>query len=300
MKRKLVVFSLFITQIINAQNFSQDESSFIESEEHESTQNISKTELKKRDFENGKSDEDFKYTQETNSPIISADRLFDFSTKVEITSQNPRDKIYYMTDANDANKKKTFTVYKRPFMISRTTQVKAYAERKGEKSLVTTANFNRRPNYWDINTLSKVTPQYTASGKLALIDGIRGDINWQKGEWQGYQGQNFEAIIDFKSPQQLTTLSSTYLHDNKASILLPKKVEYYASMNGKDFILLKTIDNDIDPKNEHIQIKDFTTEILPTEARYLKVKAYYFGKLPKSHQGNGGETYIFIDEISVQ
>lgn len=295
MKRKLFVFSLFITQIIDAQNFSQDVSSFIEGEEHEITQNINKSE-----FKNIQPDEDFKYTQETNSPIISADRLFDFSTKVEITSQNPRDKIYYMTDANDANKKKTFTVYKRPFMISRTTQVKAYAERKGEKSSVTTATFNRRPNYWDINTLSKVTPQYTASGKLALIDGIRGDINWQKGEWQGYQGQNFEAIIDFKSPQQLTTLSSTYLHDSKASILLPKKVEYYASMNGKDFILLKTIDNDIDPKNEHIQIKDFTTEILPTEARYLKVKAYYFGKLPKSHQGNGGETYIFIDEISVQ
>lgn len=301
MKRKLVIFSLFITQIIDAQNFSQDISSFTDTEEHEITQNISKPELKKTEFETRQPTEDFKYTQQMASPIISADRLFDFSTKVEIKSLNPRDKIYYMTiNASDANKKKTFTAYKRPFMISKTTQVKAYAERKGEKSSVTTANFNRRPNYWNINTISKAVPPYTASGKLALIDGIRGDINWQKGEWQGYQGQNFETIIDFKSPQQLTILSSTYLQDSKAGILIPKKVEYYASMNGKDFILLKTIDNDIDPKDEKVQIKDFTTEILPTEALYLKVKAYYFGKLPKSHQGNGGETYIFIDEISVQ
>jgi hypothetical protein len=58
---------------------------------------------------------------------------------------------------------------------------------------------------------------------------------------------------------------------------MPKKVEYYASMNGKDFILLKTIDNDIDPKDEKVQIKEFSAEILPTEAQYIKVKAYYFG-----------------------
>ena len=265
------------------------------------TKNTGKAELKKLGFENIKPISESKYAQLTASPVIAADRIFDFSTKVEITPLNPGDKIYYMTmDESDANKRKTFTAYKGPFTITKTTQIHAYAERKGEKSSVTVANFNRRPNYWDINILSKATPQYTANGKLALIDGIRGDVNWRKGEWHGYQGQNFEAIIDFKSPQQITSLSSTYLQDSKAWILMPSKVEYYASMNNKDFILLKTIDNDIDPKDEKVQLKDFTTEILPTEARYIKVKAYYYGKLPEWHQGAGGEAYIFIDEISAK
>ncbi|MET3035691.1 GH92 family glycosyl hydrolase [Chryseobacterium sp. NRRL B-14859] len=265
------------------------------------TKNTGKAELKKLGFENVKPAKDFKYSQLTASPVIAADRIFDFSTKVEISPLNSGDKLYYMTiDETDANKRKTFIPYKGPFTVSKTTQVTAYAERNGEKSSVTVANFNRRPNYWDITILSKATPQYTANGKLALIDGIRGDINWRKGEWHGYQGQNFEAIIDFKSPQQITSLSSTYLQDSKAWILMPKKIEYYASMNGKDFILLKTIDNDIDPKDEKVQIKDFSTEILPTEARYIKVKAYYFGKLPEWHQGAGGDAYIFIDEISAK
>ena len=265
------------------------------------TKNTGKAELKKLGFENIKPISESKYAQLTASPVIAADRIFDFSTKVEITPLNPGDKIYYMTmDESDANKRKTFTAYKGPFTITKTTQVHAYAERKGEKSSVTVANFNRRPNYWDINILSKATPQYTANGKLALIDGIRGDVNWRKGEWHGYQGQNFEAIIDFKSPQQITSLSSTYLQDSKAWILMPSKVEYYASMNNKDFILLKTIDNNIDPKDEKVQLKDFTTEILPTETRYIKVKAYYYGKLPEWHQGAGGEAYIFIDEISAK
>jgi len=265
------------------------------------TKNTRKDELRKLGFENIQPAKDFKYAQQTASPVISSDRIFDFSAKVEITPLNPEDKIYYMTlDESDANKRKTFSTYKGPFTISKTTQVQAYAERKGEKSSVTTAVFNRRPNYWDISISSTPTPQYAAGGKLALIDGIRGDINWRKGEWHGYQGQNFEAVIDLKSPQQITKLSSTYLQDSRSWILMPKKVEYYASINNKDFILLKTIDNTIDPKDEKVQTKDFETEILPTEARYIKVKAYYFGKLPEWHQGAGGEAYIFIDEISVK
>ena len=81
---------------------------------------------------------------------------------------------------------------------------------------------------------------------------------------------------------------------------MPKKVEYYASNNGKDYILLKTVDNTVDPKDETIQIKDFSADILPTEARYVKVKAYFFGKLPEWHLGAGGDAYIFVDEISIK
>jgi predicted alpha-1,2-mannosidase len=265
------------------------------------TKNTDRAELQKLGFENIKPAKDFKYPQLTAAPVIASDRIFDFSAKVQITPLNPDDKVYYMTlSDSDANVRKTFTAYKGPFTISKTTQVHAYSERNGEKSSVTVANFSRRPNYWNITVHSKVNPQYTAGGKLALIDGINGDVNWRKGDWQGYQGQNFEAVIDLKSPQQITKLSSTYLQDSKAWILMPKKVEYYASMNGKDFILLKSIDNTIDAKDEKIQIKDFGAEILPTEARYIKVKAYYFGKLPEWHQGAGGEAHIFVDEISVK
>ncbi|RTZ49675.1 hypothetical protein EJ377_04805 [Chryseobacterium arthrosphaerae] len=112
-------------------------------------------------------------------------------------------------DESDRNKRKTFTAYKGPFSISKTTEVHAYSEEMVRK-FCNHGRFNRRPNYWDINILSKATPQYTANGKLALIDGIRGEVNWRKGEWHGYQGQNFEAIIDFKSPQHITKLSSAY------------------------------------------------------------------------------------------
>jgi hypothetical protein len=37
----------------------------------------------------------------------------------------------------------------------------------------------------------------------------------------------------------------------------------------------------------------------PVLARYVKVKAKNFGKLPRWHLGAGGEAFIFIDEITV-
>jgi hypothetical protein len=35
------------------------------------------------------------------------------------------------------------------------------------------------------------------------------------------------------------------------------------------------------------------------KAKYIKVKAYNFGKLPDWHQGAGGDAFIFIDEITI-
>ena len=134
------------------------------------TKNTGREELKKLGFENAKSYKDFKYDELTASPVIAAARIFDLNTKVEITALNPNDKIYYMTlDEGDANVRKMFTAYKGPFTITKTTQVAAYAERNGEKSSVVRADFNRRPNNWDITVNSMLSHSSGAAAKpLAL------------------------------------------------------------------------------------------------------------------------------------
>ncbi len=265
------------------------------------TKNTPKYELRKLGFENVKTLPEGKFDQLIATPVIKADHIFDFTSNVEISPLNPKDKIYYMTmDEGDANVRKRFIPYKKPFKIEKTTTVSAYSERNGIKSSINNAVFHKRPNHWDIDVKSKWHVQYHAGGKLALIDGIHGIENWRKGEWQGYQGQNFEATIDLKMLRNITEISSTYLQDSRAWILMPQKVEYFVSSNNKDFFKIASVENDVDPKNTNVQIKNFKAEILPTEARYVKVVAYNFGKLPDWHQGFGGDAYIFVDEISVK
>ena len=265
------------------------------------TKKSTSQELKKLGFETVQPLETTSYKKLVETPIIKSERLFDSQAKVEISPLQKGNKIYFMTlDETDANKRKQFRVYKKPFFINKTTTVSAYTEKNGEKSSVVNAVFSKKPNRWDIEIASKYTPQYHAGGPKALIDGIYGTENWRKGEWQGYQGQNFEAVIDLKMQTSITELDSHYLQDSRSWILFPTKVDYYLSSNNKDFFLVASVAEKSDALNDTTMLKNFSAKILPTEARYVKIITTYYGKLPQGHVGEGGEAYIFIDEIGVK
>lgn len=190
--------------------------------------------------------------------------------------------------------------YTKPLEVAETTAIKAYAERNGKNSSIVTANFIKKPNDYTITIQSQYNPQYHAGGDSGLIDGIFGNENWRKGDWQGYQGQDFEAIIDLHNSKKVTSLSARFLQDSRAWILMPTKVEFYTSEDNHNFKLVKTIENKIDAKNTEVQIAAFESSIPETKARYVKIKAYKYGKLPEWHQGFGGDAFIFIDEITIK
>ena len=86
---------------------------------------------------------------------------------------------------------------------------------------------------------SQYDKQYHAGGPDGLIDGIEGTENWRKGDWQGYQGQDFEAVIDLQKKMPVNTVAASFLQDSRAWILMPAKVEYYVSDNNKDLPISK-------------------------------------------------------------
>ena len=236
-------------------------------------------------------------------PLIQAEsKSFKDNLKIELKSQNTNDLIYYLT--NDITSKlddKIFIVYTKPFTIDLTTSLLVYTVNNGQKSNTISANFYKKPNNYTIEIKSKYNPQYTAGGDEGIIDGIFGAENWRKGEWQGYQSQDFEAIIDLQSVKKVSNFSATFLQDSRSWILMPTKVDYYSSSDNINFTLIGTIENNLDPKYNENKIQNFEYKS-PKEikARYIKVKAYNFGKLPEWHQGFGGDAFIFIDEITIK
>ena len=233
-------------------------------------------------------------------PIIEAQsKSFQDKMKIEITSQNADDEIYYEISESDQSTQ-NFKIYSAPFEIDKTSTVKSYVKNKNNESNIISGKFFKKPNNYSISIKSKFNSQYAAGGEDGLIDGIYGDENWKKGEWQGYQDQDFESIIDLKETKKITQISADFLQDSRSWILMPTKIDYYVSNNNKDFFLMKSISTDVDPKNNDVITKKYTAEILPTEARYVKIEACNFGKLPEWHQGFGGDAFIFIDEIEVK
>lgn len=236
-------------------------------------------------------------------PVIQAEiKAFKDKLKIQLKAQNSKDVIYFMiSDKNDHLAKKLFVPYTRPFEISQTSTIEAYVKTNEGQSNTISATFFKKPNNYSINIKSKYNKQYHAGGDEGLLDGILGTENWRKGDWQGYQSQDFEAVVDLKEVKNINEISARFLQDQRSWILMPTKVDYYISEDNLNFTYFGSVNNSLDPKLEENTILDFTSnETKSKKARYVKVIANNFGKLPEWHQGFGGDAFIFIDEITIK
>jgi hypothetical protein len=83
--------------------------------------------------------------------------------------------------------------------------------------------------------------------------------------------------------------------------MMPINVEFFISEDGKKFTLVGKVDNTVKPDDYTAQVKDFQLGVKKFyAARYVKVRAKNFGKLPEWHQGYpfNGDAYIFVDEVN--
>ncbi|HEX5131936.1 MAG TPA: discoidin domain-containing protein, partial [Candidatus Krumholzibacteria bacterium] len=191
--------------------------------------------------------------------------------------------------------------FEAPFAITESAVVRAIAvSSSGEASHVTTARYHKFPNDWAIDIHGTYNRQYTAGGDDGIIDGLRGDLEWRKGGWQGYQGQDFEAVIDLRRERDVTHLAAGFLQDTRSWILMPKRVVFSVSTDGRTFHDVLSVDNAVPPDNYSAQIHDLAGDIAPVHARFVRVRAENFGTLPSWHAGAGDEAFIFVDEIMIR
>jgi predicted alpha-1,2-mannosidase len=233
-------------------------------------------------------------------PFIVADsKTFRKYQFIMLKSVDPDSKVYYTLDGTEPRMNSSF--YQKPIHLDKTTVVKAFAfSNDYGRSKTIEGKFTKLPEGRSIKLISKYSPQYTGGGDDALIDLQRGDKNWRLGQWQGYLGVDFEAIVDLGKIQYVKKVSPNFLQDVRSWICFPKEVEFEISDNGRDFKFAgtTTFDNDI-KESKKVEIKSFDIR-LNKETRYIKIKAKNFGKLPEWHFGAGDPSFIFIDEIVIE
>jgi predicted alpha-1,2-mannosidase len=205
-------------------------------------------------------------------------------------------KIYYTLDGStpDANS----ALYSTPFLISTNSTVKAIAIKDNKTSFVDVARFNKIPGDIKLTLLSKYLPDYAAKGNNALIDGLRGKLNWQLGNWQAYQGNDLVAVLDLGSVKPVNEVSLGTIQDTGAWVIFPQYVQYWISDDDTNYQLSATVNTKVDIKDMQVQIQEFTAR-LNTKTRYIKVIAKQYGPLPGWHANKGSQSYIFADEITV-
>lgn len=132
-----------------------------------------------------------------------------------------------------------------------------------------------------------------------LTDGKRGGHD-DGYNWLGFSGQNLEAVVDLEAVQQVRHIESAYYQFAAWLRILPKKVEYFVSKDGKKFDMVATIDHTLPIDQYDVFQRDFVAEFQPRDARYIKVVAHTIGNTPAWHPGAGRAAALRVDEIVVE
>mgnify|MGYP001413959450 CR=1 FL=1 len=237
-------------------------------------------------------------------PVIEGERTFTGVTKVSIRSLDPNAQVSYMVNVGEnapLPPKSGMAIYEWPITIPESSVVRAIAiSKSGKSSLWTEASFRKKPNDWTVKVLSGYSRQYTGGGENAIVDGIRGTVNFASGEWQGVQGKPYEAVIDLRRETEIKELGGSFLQVAGSWIWMPDRIEFDISNDGVNFTRIAEIKPGFPQREMTPTVKEFRQTIARTKARYVRIRAYNFGKIPSWHPGSGGDPWIFVDEIFVR
>ena len=143
--------------------------------------------------------------------------------------------------------------------------------------------------------------RFNGGGKNALTDSKLASLNYKDDAWQGFDGVDLDAIIDMKQVSEITKIKVNFLQNRSECILLPEKIEVFASDDGKDFE--KVIEANIetpDPDKEVIQ--EYLIELEALNCRYIRLKCQNPGEclVERNRRGDRKETsWLFADEIEI-
>jgi beta-galactosidase len=146
---------------------------------------------------------------------------------------------------------------------------------------------------------------YSRGGDPALVDGVTGSIDRRGGDWQGYEEQDLEVVIDLGAPTPIERVRVGFLQVVWARIFLPSAVEVSLSEDGETFVPLGTavhdvqLDDTTDRRHRFEVIRDSGKDA-QSVARYIRVRAVNLGRAPPEHERSGESAWLYVDEIIVE
>ncbi len=222
------------------------------------------------------------------------------SLKVQLVTEMPNTIIRFTTDGTDP--KANSTQYEKPFIIDKTTTVKATSFVDGKSVAgprVQTFYLHKGFNS-SILLTNEPNKQYPSGGAASLVNGIRGSINHNDKNWLGFAGKDLEAQIDLGELKDIHQITIDALHNEGAWIFAPTKAKVEISTDGKNFKPIKNLEIER-PDAELIRDIVQVTANFPKEAvRYIKISVRNYGLCPKGHPGEGKDAWLFISEIVVE
>jgi len=223
-------------------------------------------------------------------------RIFDSNTTLSITSSEPNSTIYYTLDGSIPTIHSS--IYTGPLKIEKSCIIKAigYAINKANSNVIT---FEVRKAKYNIEILSTPSPKYIAGGSSSLVDGKQGSDTYSDGNWMGFEGVDFESIVDLNDTLLVKKIAVSFIQAHNSWIFLPLSLEVYFSDSGKNFTPAGVTFGDICKGYEPNKTSLFSV-FTDQKARYIKIKAKNTGICPVWHKGSKNMAWLFVSEIYIE
>ena len=239
----------------------------------------------------------------TPAPIFDDwQQSFDGETTVKIRA-NGNDSIFYTLDgSNPTTNSIPYTSNGITIYGDALIKAVAYNSKSGYSSAIT-HKLTRIQSDRKLTYITKPDPQYSENGETGLIDRLHGTENYRIGGWQGWQG-DCEVVVDLLEPRLVSSVGTECLENMKSWIFFPSRVSVEVSDDGSSYRPYGSVDNTQFPttleRQELSTMHTFTVSGAPQVARYVRIKATNYGKLPAWHISAGNQAWLFVDEIEIK
>ena len=236
---------------------------------------------------------------------ISGQTMFSDSLKIEFYKPLGNPTIRYTLNGEDPDS--LSTIYKNPFFISNSSNLKAKAFKSGWlDSKIGSVDFVKVEGILK-DYILKTAPDNRYKNPKKLFDGIVGDINFRDGDWNGFiRTQDYKAGVNERNSGDLvleidlkgkshTGIGIHALESIGSYIMFPKRIELY-DIGGKNDKLIYSKDYVPSILGASDLVKFFKIPITQ-KSNKLRLVVKSNKKLPKGHPAQGEFAWLFVDEI---
>jgi len=218
--------------------------------------------------------------------------------RITCDTELPADTVLYTTDGSAPGPGSR--VYASPIVLHESALVRACAVKGGAVYPASADSVLFHAGIFRPVAVRYPSTKYTADGTRSLTDGLFGSIDHADGRWQGYEGVDFEAVVDLGNAGPVSRAGARFLQRTGSWIFFPSGVKFELSTDGKTYETAGSFDISPARANEEPSARLWECTFPPRPARYVRVIARNVGTCPAWHPGAGGKAWLFVDEIVIQ
>jgi hexosaminidase len=209
-----------------------------------------------------------------------------------------KDPIFFTLDGSEPTTNSA--VYQRAISIKNSITVKAAVIGLTQKSKIFEQSFEfNKATLKPVILKNQPVEKYRFNGAETLVDGKKGATVYSTGDWIGLYNQDFDAVVDLKSIQEVSEVAMNTFTSANAWIFGPKQFNVSLSEDGINFTLVFNQEIEMPTQVENPKILNLKASFESKNARFVKIVAPIFEKIPQWHYGAGNPTFLFVDEIMV-